>query len=77
MTVKELIEQLSDLDPELYVFVKGYEGGFHYAEILDSELINNFSLNWNPEWYYGPHELTENLPKEFRSRYEQVKGIVL
>ena len=32
MTVKELIEKLSELDPELHVFVPGYEGGYHYLK---------------------------------------------
>lgn len=74
MTVKELIEQLSLLDPELHVFVAGYEGGFHYAKL---STVKDISLNWYGEWYYGPHELTENLPAESRSQHEQVKGIVL
>lgn len=74
MTVKELIEQLSELDPELHVFVHGYEGGFHYADISEPKDI---SLNWNTEWYYGPHELTESIREEFRSQHQQVKGIVL
>ena len=74
MTVKELIEQLSELDPELYVFTDGYEGGYHYVEISD---VKDISLNWNDEWYYGPHELTENIREKFRSQYQQVKGIVL
>ena len=74
MTVKELIEQLSELDPELHVFVNGYEGGFHYADISEPK---NISLNWHTEWYYGPHELTESIREEFRPQYQQVKGIVL
>lgn len=74
MTVKELIEQLSELDPDLHVFVRGYEGGFHYADISEPK---NISLNWHTEWYYGPHELTENIRDEFRSQHEQVNGIVL
>lgn len=74
MTVKELIEQLSGLDPELHVFVPGYEGGYHYVKISD---IKDVSLNWNSEWYYGPHELTEHIQEKFRSQHEQVKGIIL
>ena len=74
MTVRELIEQLSELDPELHVFVNGYEGGFHYAKISN---LTDISLNWNTEWYYGPHELTENIREEFRSQHQQVKGIIL
>lgn len=75
MTVKELIEKLSELDPELHVFTHGYEGGFHYVnEITEPQ---NFSLNWYTEWYYGPHELTESVREEFRPQHQQVKGIVL
>lgn len=75
MTVKELIEKLSELDPELHVFVNGYEGGFHYVDKITGP--QDFSLNWNDEWYYGPHELTESIGEEYRSQYEQVKGIIL
>lgn len=32
MTVKQLIEHLQTLDPELYVFKPGYEGGIDYVE---------------------------------------------
>ena len=32
MKVKELIEKLSTLDPDLYVLCHGYEGGFHFAD---------------------------------------------
>ena len=31
MKVGELIEQLQQLDPELHVFVRGYEGGYDDA----------------------------------------------
>jgi hypothetical protein len=33
MTVKELIEQLQQLDPDLRVFTRGYEGGYEDADI--------------------------------------------
>ena len=74
MTVKEMIEQLNMLDPELHVFVSGYEGGYHYAKISN---VKDISLHWHTEWYYGPHELTESVREEFRSQHEQVKGIIL
>lgn len=74
MTVKEMIEQLSMLDPELHVFVSGYEGGYHYAKISN---VKDISLHWHTEWYYGPHELTTNVPGIHQSQHEQVKGIVL
>jgi hypothetical protein len=75
MTVKELIEKLQTLDPNLHVFTDGYEGGFHFAEV--STKVNTFCLRVNEEWYYGPHELTERVYEEERSNYEQVKGVVL
>jgi hypothetical protein len=71
MTVKELIEKLSELDPELHVFTPGYEGGYHYAEISE---IQNVCLNVNTAWYYGPHDKPSMCNA---TEYEQVKGIVL
>lgn len=53
MTVKELIEKLQTLDPDLMVFTNGYESG--YNDVVVSE-VTNFKLNVNTEWYYGPHE---------------------
>lgn len=47
MTVKELIEQLQTLDPELRVFTKGYEGGYEDARIRDD--IYSFILNHHEE----------------------------
>ena len=73
MTIKELIEQLNELDPELHVFVNGYEGGYHYASPSE---IKTFCLNVNAEEYYGPHEDPSWCPGN-PSMYEQVKGIVL
>ena len=67
MTVKELIEKLQALDPDLRVFTKGYEGGYEDARIRDD--IRNFKLDQYQEWYYGPHEIVEEGG--------DVKGIVL
>ena len=74
MTIKELIEKLQELDPELHVFVPGYEGGYHYADISKPD---RFCLKVNTEWYYGPHELTSSIHEDTRHEYEQVRGIVL
>lgn len=53
MKVNELIEKLSKLDPELYVFVPGYEGGVDHAGV---SCIKYFALDVNDEWWYGRHE---------------------
>jgi hypothetical protein len=73
MTVKELIEQLSTLDPEMQVFTAGYEGGFESVENINS--IEDIVLNYNEEWYYGPHESLDKVsePKD----YNTVKGLIL
>jgi hypothetical protein len=73
MTVKELIEKLSELDQELHVFIPGYEGGYNYAEISE---VKNICLNVNPEDYYGPHD-DFSMCRQDPSNYKQVKGIVL
>lgn len=74
MTVGELIEKLQDLDPNLRVFTRGYEGG--YDDVCVSE-ERSMALNVNTEWYYGKHDnVTESLPKSIKE-YKVVKGIVL
>jgi hypothetical protein len=67
MTVKELIEHLQTLDPELRVFTRGYEGG--YEDAGAPVTIRNFILNYHEQWYYGPHEITDE--------YSDIKGIIL
>jgi len=73
MTVKELIEQLSELDQELHVFTHGYEGGYNYAELSE---VRDICLDVNTESYYGPHDTPDMCAKN-PSNYKQVKGIVL
>jgi hypothetical protein len=53
MKVKELIERLQALDPELMVVTNGYEGGVDDVDCLVTEKV---ALNVNTEWYYGKHE---------------------
>jgi hypothetical protein len=65
MKVAELIKQLETLDPELEVYVEGYEGGYDSPVISD---IKKFKLNVNDEWYYGSHEETKD---------GEVEGIIL
>ena len=66
MIVKELIEKLQELDPNLPVLVDGYEGGCNDAtDLVEIEVIRDV----NVEWYYGAHEkvklLHENVIEEF------------
>jgi hypothetical protein len=74
MTVKELIEKLQELDPDLHLFTSGYEGGFHYVEIGEPD---TFYLNVNTDWYYGPHENSPGMIGRNKPDYKQVKGITL
>ena len=76
MTVKELIEQLQTLDPELHVFVSGYEGGYKYVE-LENEIME-IALDVHDEWWYGKHEDADSsyfVPD--KTKHTIVKGIVL
>jgi hypothetical protein len=54
MKVKELIERLQALDPELEVMRNGYEGGVENVTLLDIESV---ALNVFTAWYYGSHEV--------------------
>lgn len=53
MRVKHLIEHLKTLDPESFVMVSGYEGGYRFAHAGQE---NQYVLNVHTEWYFGPHE---------------------
>ena len=72
MTVKELIEQLQTLDPDLHVFTAGYEGG--YEDVVSVGDIKEIALSYHDEWYYGPHVEAE---AEHKDSYTIVKGIIL
>lgn len=54
MKVKELIERLQTIDPELEVMRDGYEGGIDRATEVG---VVTVALNVNQEWYYGNHEV--------------------
>ena len=72
MTVKELIEQLQTLDPDLHVFTTGYEGG--YEDVVSVGDIKEIALSYHDEWYYGPHVEAE---VEHKDSYTIVKGVIL
>jgi len=74
MKVKELIEVLSQLDPELMVVVAGYEGGVN--EVSDYGLCD-IELNVNDEWYYGKHEMLAEGDKPRNKDSTIVKGVRL
>jgi hypothetical protein len=71
MKVKELIEKLQQLDPELHVFVDGYEGG--YDDVGISE-VKNIALDVHEEWYYGKHD---NFDEDRHIYNTVVKGVIL
>ena len=54
MKVKELIEKLQAVDPELMVVRDGYEGGV--CEVMDFS-TQTVALKANTAWYYGDHEI--------------------
>lgn len=75
MTVKELIEKLQQLDPDIHVFTNGYEGG--YCDVKISGL-KEIALNRHKEEWLGPHEdadIEYYIPD--KSKYTTVKGIIL
>ncbi len=74
MKVKELIETLSQLDPELMVAIIGYEGGVD--EVSRYELCD-VELNVNDDWYYGKHEILENGEEPKNKDSTIVKGVLL
>jgi hypothetical protein len=74
MTVKELIEQLQTLDPDLQVFVNGYEGGFNDVVSLTGD-VYDMALDYHGMWYYGKHEIVDNIVDP--TEYKIVKGIIL
>ena len=74
MKVKELIETLSQLDPELMVVIGGYEGGVD--EVSRYELCD-VELNVNTEWYYGKHEILEKGYEPKNKDSTIVKGVLL
>ena len=57
MKVKDLIEHLKLINPELMVVRPGYEGGV--TEISHVTIIVA-ALNVNEEWYYGEHEQVDS-----------------
>jgi hypothetical protein len=75
MKVKELIEILQKLDPELLVVVRGYEGGVDEANnvhLCDVELDCNAGIE-----YYGKHEILHDGEKPWNENNIVVKAVQL
>jgi hypothetical protein len=53
-TVGDLIKALKELPADSFIFVNGYEGGYHDCPL--PARLEKIMLNVNDEWYYGPHE---------------------
>lgn len=66
MKISQLVEALSKLDPDLEVFIPGYEGG--WENISENIEVSSFVKDANIEWYYGPHQKDVN---------GNIKGITL
>ena len=60
MKVRELIERLQALDPELMVVRPGYEGGVTEVTHINAIVV---ALNVNEEWYYGEHEQIDEFSR--------------
>ena len=74
MKVKELIELLSQMNPELLVVVAGYEGG---VDEMDKFEMCDIELNVNTEWYYGKHEILAEGDKPTNKDSTIVRGVRL
>ena len=71
MTAQQLIEKLQQLDPEMRIFVNGYEGGYNNATVSE---IRDIALDVHTDWYYGNHE---KAASDLAIGKVVVKGIVL
>lgn len=72
MKVKELIEKLQALPPDMMVIVDGYEGGVNETSDVAVETI---ALNVNQEWYYGAHDTVEEDEQDNYPGKERVQAV--
>ena len=75
MTVQELINQLQQLDPNLRIFKDGYEGAYNDVQTVSAEV--EMALDVHSEWWYGNHELVDDIDKEELEGKTIVKGIII
>lgn len=75
MTVQELITHLQQLNPNARVFKDGYEGAYNDVQTVSAEV--EMALDVHSEWWYGNHELVDELDKEQLKDKIIVKGIII
>ena len=75
MKVKELIKELSKLDPNLNVYISGYEGGYKDITVVAKDrMVRDYH---NPdEWWYGSHELVEAVYDSYQIEKSE-DGIII
>ena len=74
MKVGEIIKALSELDPDIEVFVNGYEGGKSRAGVGD---VEKYYLNVHGQWYYGKHDNDNYYVNMRGGDYETVQGVCI
>lgn len=58
LKVSDLIQILSQYDPDTIICIPGYEGGFSPIHgVKKTELLKDV----NDEWYYGPHDYIHSV----------------
>ncbi|MFA5695871.1 MAG: hypothetical protein WC917_00195 [Bacilli bacterium] len=73
MKAKELIKFLSKLPEDTLVMTRGYEGG--YCDAMPFKGTIKMLLDVHEEWYYGPHELAEDVDN--KEDYKEAEVVVI
>lgn len=81
MKIKDLIEKLSKLGPDLEVFVNGYEGGYELLENITPPLVminkHEIPKSKQSENVYGTYEVAQVLADILDDEKSPIAGIVL
>lgn len=72
MKVSDLIQILSQYDPETVLVIPGYEGGF---SPLHTARLETLLKNVNDEWYYGSHDTVDSVSDP--ESYEKEQFLIL
>jgi hypothetical protein len=64
MKVSDLINRLSELNPDAEVVIQGYEGGWKVVSFISRGVLTR---NVYSAWYYGPHEFAESDSESYDS----------